>query len=66
MVVPFPEETPHDLIAQIRPDVLVKGGDYELTEIVGYDILKSYGGQVLTISLTPGYSTTSILRKLNK
>lgn len=64
LVVPFPEETPYRLIESVRPDVLVKGGDYEVTEIVGYDILKSYGGQVVTISLTHGFSTTSILKKI--
>jgi rfaE bifunctional protein nucleotidyltransferase chain/domain len=66
LVVPFSEETPHALISQIKPDVLVKGGDYEVSEIVGYDILKSYGGQVLTIDLTQGFSTSSILKKLNQ
>jgi D-glycero-beta-D-manno-heptose 1-phosphate adenylyltransferase len=64
LVVPFPEETPLQLIEQIRPDVLVKGGDYEITEIVGYELLKSYGGKVLTIDLTAGFSTTAILKKL--
>ena len=48
-----------------RPvDILVKGSDYKPEEIVGYDIVKAKGGEIITIDLTPGFSTTSILQKL--
>jgi D-glycero-beta-D-manno-heptose 1-phosphate adenylyltransferase len=63
-VILFDEETPYDLISIIRPDVLVKGGDYELEKIAGNDIVKSYGGEVTTIALVPGYSTTAVEKKI--
>ncbi len=63
-VVPFDQSTPYELIKFINPDILIKGGDYKPEEIVGYDIVKDNGGQVFTIDLTPGYSTTSILNRI--
>jgi D-glycero-beta-D-manno-heptose 1-phosphate adenylyltransferase len=63
-VVLFDEETPYELINLVKPDILVKGNDYRPEEIVGYDILKQYGGEVITLELTPGYSTTSIEEKI--
>ena len=60
-VVLFDEDTPYELIKTVRPDVLVKGADYKPEEIVGYDIVTSYGGQVETVPLVEGYSTTSII-----
>lgn len=63
-IVLFDEDTPHELIRFIQPDILVKGNDYKPEEIVGYDILKAKGGEVVTIELTEGFSTTSILNKL--
>ena len=61
----FDEDTPFNLINQIKPIILVKGGDYKnLSEIVGYDIVTSNGGKVLTIPFVEGYSTTSILNKI--
>ncbi|WP_251621284.1 D-glycero-beta-D-manno-heptose 1-phosphate adenylyltransferase [Odoribacter lunatus] len=63
-IVFFEEDTPLELIRYIQPDVLVKGSDYKPEDIVGYDIVKSKGGEVITIDLTQGYSTTSILHKL--
>ncbi len=63
-VVLFNDETPYELIKKIQPDVLVKGGDYKAEEIVGYDIVKACGGQTLTIPLTEGFSTTSLIKKL--
>jgi rfaE bifunctional protein nucleotidyltransferase chain/domain len=63
-VVIFDEETPHRLISEVKPDVLVKGGDYKIENIVGYDIVKAKGGEVLTIPFVDGHSTTSILQKL--
>ncbi len=63
-VVLFDEDTPYELIKAIRPDVLVKGADYKPEEIVGYDIVTSYGGKVETVPLVEGYSTTSIISNL--
>jgi len=63
-VVSFSEGTPERLISEVRPDVLVKGGDYELHEIAGADAVLSYGGEVRILGLVEGYSTTSIADKL--
>lgn len=63
-IVFFGEDTPLDLIRFIQPDILVKGSDYKPEDIVGYDIIKAKGGQIITIDLTMGYSTTSILKKI--
>jgi bifunctional ADP-heptose synthase (sugar kinase/adenylyltransferase) len=63
-VVLFDEDTPYHLIGLIQPDILVKGKDYRPEEIVGYDILKQYGGKIITIDLTPGYSTSAIEEKI--
>lgn len=63
-VIIFSEETPLNLIDSIKPDILVKGKDYREEDIVGYNIIKMYGGVVKTIELTEGYSTTGILKKL--
>jgi len=63
-VVLFEEETPYRLIQRVQPDILVKGGDYKPEEIVGYDIVKARGGNVMIIDFVEGYSSTSILRKI--
>jgi rfaE bifunctional protein nucleotidyltransferase chain/domain len=63
-VVLFDEETPYELIKTIQPDILVKGRDYKIKEIVGHDIVLARGGKVKTIGLTPGYSTTGIEQKI--
>ncbi|HEX9165648.1 MAG TPA: D-glycero-beta-D-manno-heptose 1-phosphate adenylyltransferase [Gemmatimonadales bacterium] len=63
-VVVFEEDTPLELIMALRPDVLVKGGDYSRASIVGADFVESTGGTVLTIDLVPGQSTTSIVERL--
>lgn len=65
-VVLFDEDTPYELIKAVRPDVLVKGADYKKEEIVGYDIVTSYGGTVETIPLVEGYSSTKIIMSQNK
>jgi len=62
-VVIFEEDMPLRLIEKIRPDVLVKGGDYTRETIVGADLVESYGGQVVTLPLVPGYSTTALLAR---
>jgi D-beta-D-heptose 7-phosphate kinase/D-beta-D-heptose 1-phosphate adenosyltransferase len=63
-VVLFREDTPDKLIRQVRPDVLVKGADYKISEIVGADFVRSYGGIVRRVKLTKGSSTSTIIRKL--
>ncbi len=63
-VVLFDEDTPYELIKKVQPDILVKGNDYLPEEIVGYDVLKAKGGEVVTIPLVKGYSTTSIEHKI--
>ncbi len=63
-VVLFEEETPLQLIRQVQPDVLVKGGDYTEETIVGSDIVRAKGGEVVTIPLTPNCSTTRIEEKI--
>lgn len=63
-VVLFDDETPYNLINTVKPDILVKGDDYKPEDIVGYDILKAYGGEVVTLNFLNGYSTTSIENKI--
>lgn len=63
-VVVFSEDTPQDLIRHLRPDVLVKGGDYTLETVVGRDDVEAWGGRVVIVPLRPGQSTTSIIEKL--
>lgn len=65
-VVIFEKDTPYNLIERIRPEVLVKGGDWNIENIVGGDIVKSSGGQVLTIPFEDGYSTTSIINRIRR
>lgn len=63
-VILFDSQTPADLIRDIVPDVLVKGADYKPEEIAGYDTVVSHGGQVLTIDLLPGFSTSLIEKRI--
>ena len=63
-VVVFDETTPIKLIKAIKPNVLVKGGDYKVKEIVGYEEITKLGGKVKTIPLVPGLSTTKIISKM--
>ena len=63
-IVIFDTDTPRDLIQYVHPDILVKGGDYNPQEIVGYDIVKAKGGEVVTIDFIEGYSTTIFLNKI--
>lgn len=65
-VILFDEDTPYELIKIVQPDILVKGADYKPEQIVGYDIVKAKGGEIITIDLTEGYSTTGIINKMNK
>ncbi len=63
-LVVFDEDTPYELIDQLRPDILVKGGDYLPDEVVGKEIVESYGGRVELISFVDGKSTTNIIEKI--
>jgi rfaE bifunctional protein nucleotidyltransferase chain/domain len=65
-VVIFDEETPYELIKTIQPDILVKGKDWKVEEIIGHEIVLAKGGKVETIDFTPGYSTTRIEQKIIK
>ena len=60
----FDEDTPENLITALRPDVLVKGGDYTIDQIVGADFVTSHGGRVEIIPFVTGYSTTSIINRI--
>jgi rfaE bifunctional protein nucleotidyltransferase chain/domain len=64
LVTAFDEDTPEALIESIRPDVLVKGADYAISEIAGASFVQSYGGRVETIELVPGRSTTALLERI--
>ena len=66
LVVVFPEDTPLELIRLLEPDVIVKGGDYTEATIVGASEVKSRGGRVVVVPLTPGQSTTAIIGKLGE
>ncbi len=65
-VVVFDEDTPLELLGEIRPDVHVKGGDYQKGDLPETALLESYGGRIEIIPLVPGRSTTSIAAKLEK
>lgn len=63
-VVVFDEDTPHAILRQLQPDVLVKGGTYRDDEIVGREVVLEYGGRVKALGVTEGVSTTEIVRRL--
>ena len=65
-VVLFSEPTPLELILSIKPDVLVKGGDYKIEDIVGGKEVKGWGGKVVINPIIEGFSTTSIINKIQK
>lgn len=62
----FEEDTPENLIKLLRPDVLVKGGDWKVDQIVGSDFVMSYGGKVKSLQFVKGKSTTNIVSKILK
>ncbi len=62
----FDEDTPAEIIAALRPDVLVKGADYKVEEIIGHEQVLAEGGEVVPIPLIPGRSTTAIIEKIKK
>ncbi len=63
-VVLFSEDTPQEIISELKPDILVKGGDYRLEDIVGREVVLARGGQVLVIPLVQGYSTSALLARI--
>jgi D-beta-D-heptose 7-phosphate kinase/D-beta-D-heptose 1-phosphate adenosyltransferase len=63
LVAIFEEDTPIDLIAKVRPSVLVKGGDYTREQVVGYEIVEATGGEVVLVDILPGHSTTSLVER---
>ncbi len=66
LVVVFAEDTPMALIETLRPDVLVKGADYSLDEVVGADLVQSYGGKVVLAKIVPGQSTSATISRIAK
>ena len=66
LVIMFEEQTPENLIKDIVPDILVKGGDYNIEDIVGYQTVMQNGGQVKTLSFYDGYSSTNYINKIKK
>jgi D-beta-D-heptose 7-phosphate kinase/D-beta-D-heptose 1-phosphate adenosyltransferase len=61
LVVIFEQDTPIGLISEIKPNVLVKGGDYTPEQVVGREIVEAHGGEVLLVEVLPGFSTTSLV-----
>ena len=62
----FDQDTPHEIISRLQPDVLVKGADWAADQIVGRDIVEARGGRVVLASVEEGYSTTSLLERVRK
>lgn len=65
-VVPFSEQTPERLICKILPDILVKGGDYEISQIAGHQCVLKNGGQVKVLDFLPGFSTTQLIERIKQ
>jgi D-glycero-beta-D-manno-heptose 1-phosphate adenylyltransferase len=65
-VILFEDDTPADLIRALRPDVLVKGGDWPLNRIAGADFVLAQGGRVRSLPFAKGYSTTALVRRIRK
>jgi len=63
LVTWFDEDTPLELITRIRPDILVKGGDYDMAKLAETGVVESYGGRALALPFVDGYSTTALLKK---
>jgi D-beta-D-heptose 7-phosphate kinase / D-beta-D-heptose 1-phosphate adenosyltransferase len=66
LVVLFPEDTPLELIQALRPDVLVKGSDYSIDQVVGAELVQGWGGTVLLVELQAGHSTTGTIRRMTE
>ncbi|MFT6591624.1 MAG: rfaE bifunctional protein nucleotidyltransferase chain/domain [Rhodoferax sp.] len=66
LVTWFEEDTPLELIAQIRPDILVKGGDYDMAKLAETRVVEAYGGRALALPFVDGYSTTALVKKIRE
>lgn len=66
LVTWFEEDTPLELIRELRPDVLVKGGDYDMRRLAETAVVESYGGRALAIAFVDGYSTTALVQKIRQ
>ena len=66
LVTWFDEDTPLELIAELKPDLLVKGGDYNMDTLAETAVVKAYGGQALAIAFVEGYSTTALVKKIRQ
>jgi rfaE bifunctional protein nucleotidyltransferase chain/domain len=66
LVTWFDEDTPLELIRQVRPDILVKGGDYDMAKLAETALVQSWGGTALALPFVPGYSTTALVTKIRK
>lgn len=64
LVTWFDEDTPLELIAQLRPDILVKGGDYDMSKLPETAVVQAYGGRALALPFVQGYSTTALVKKI--
>jgi rfaE bifunctional protein nucleotidyltransferase chain/domain len=65
-VVVFGEQTPHEIISRLQPDVLVKGADWAADEIVGRDVVEARGGRVVRVPVETGYSTTRLIDRIRR
>jgi D-beta-D-heptose 7-phosphate kinase/D-beta-D-heptose 1-phosphate adenosyltransferase len=63
LVAIFEEDTPLRLITEIKPSVLVKGGDYTRETVVGHEVVEAYGGEVMLVDILQGFSTTSLVNR---
>jgi D-glycero-beta-D-manno-heptose 1-phosphate adenylyltransferase len=63
-VMLFDEDTPYALIDKIRPDIIVKGGDYDMSQLPEAKLVESYGGKALALQFVDGYSTTALVKKI--
>ncbi len=64
VVTIFEEDTPEELLKELRPDVLIKGADYRMEEVVGADLVRNWGGRVILADLVPGHSTTATVERI--
>ena len=64
-VTPFKGDTPEYLLHEIKPDILVKGGDYDKKNVIGWNIVEKYGGKVIVMGMQYNCSTTMIIDKIN-
>ena len=66
LVTWFEEDTPLELISDIKPDILVKGGDYDMSKLAETRVVESYGGRALALPFVDGYSTTALVQKIRQ